>query len=108
MAVLVHAVPCVKAPLVVVCLQRRARGAAFQLFPLCPSRKLVEAALEAGARGDAVVVLEAGRARSQPEQQGCASGGTSGASDTKRVQQMPANSSGRASSANLAYCYFLF
>lgn len=38
------------------------------------SRKLVESLLEAG---DAVVVLEAGRARSQPEQQDCASGGSS-------------------------------
>ena len=82
-AVLVHAVPWVRALLAGICLQRRARGAAFQLFPLRPSRKLVEAALEAGARGDAVVILEGGRARSQPEQQGCASGGISGASDSK-------------------------
>lgn len=34
--------------------------------------KLVESLLEAG---DAVVVLEGGRARSQPEQQDCALGG---------------------------------
>lgn len=45
----------------VIRLQRRARGPAFQLFPLRPSRKLVEAALEAGARGDAVGVLEGGK-----------------------------------------------
>lgn len=82
-AVSVHAVPWVRAPLAVIRLQRRARGPAFQLFPLHPSRKLVEAALEAGAQGDAVGVLEGGRARRQPEQQGCASGGISGASDSK-------------------------
>lgn len=82
-AVSVHAVPWVRAPLAVMCLQQRARGAAFQLFPLHPSRKLVKAALEAEARRDAVVVLAAGRARSQPEQQGCTSGGISGASDSK-------------------------
>lgn len=40
------------------------------------SRKFVKSLLEAV---DAVVVLEAGRARSQPEQQDCASGGSLGA-----------------------------
>lgn len=69
-AVSVHVVPWVRALVAVIYLQQRARGAAFQLFPLHPSRKLIKAMLEAGACGEAVVVLEAGRARSQPEQAG--------------------------------------
>lgn len=62
MAVPVHVVPWVRA-----C----SEGPSELLSSSCT--KLVESLLEAG---DAVVVLEAGRARSQPEQQDCALGGS--------------------------------
>lgn len=69
-AVSVHVVLWVRALIAVIYLQQRAWGAALQLFPLHPSRELIGAMLEAGACRVAVVVLEAGRAQSQPEQTG--------------------------------------
>lgn len=69
------------------------------------SRKLVEAALEAGAWGDAVVVLEGGRARSQP---GCASGGISGASDSEESSAGACPSFGMGFLCKLSILLFSF